>query len=304
MKEHKSYMDIIRYGKKETQEVLNVGDYITISEKVDGSNASWSFDLDSPISVSCFSRNKTLDFKNNLNGFYQWVETKIQPQCDKLNPNWRYYGEWLKKHKVSYLPEYYNNFYLFNIYDETTHQYLSDDLVESEAQKLGIETVEYFYKGEFIDFDHLMSFVGKSNKTLTPNTGEGIVVKNVNYRDKFGRQMFVKLVSEAFAEIQSQKLPKNPKADEAVMELVKSVVTNNRVEKIIHKCVDDQELDEDYSIESMGKIIKIVSGKVYADCMKEESEIFEGIESQEIGKLFSKVIPSVIKNVLKEQGRA
>ena len=304
MKEHKKYMDIIRYGKKETQEVLNVGDYITISEKLDGSNASFSHDPNSEINVSCFSRNLKLNFSNNLNGFYQWVENKISPQVDKLNPNWRYYGEWLKKHKVDYQPEYYNDFHLFNIYDETTHQYLSDDLVESESQKLGLSTVEYFYKGEFIDFEHLMSFVGKSNKTLVPDTGEGIVVKNVNYRDKFGQQMFVKLVSEAFAEIQPRRLPKNPKADEYVMELVKSVVTKNRVEKIISKCVDDQELDEDYSIESMGKIIKIVSGKVYADCMKEESEVFEGIESQEIGKLFSKIIPSVIKEVLKEQGRA
>lgn len=304
MKEHKKYTDIIRYGKKETQEVLNAGDYITISEKMDGANASFSHDYDSEMNISCFSRNNKLNFSNNLRGFYQWVEKIISPQAHKLNPDWRYYGEWQVAHKVNYKPEFHHNFYLFNIYDETTGEYLSDDLVESEASKLGIETVEYFYKGEFIDFDHLMSFVGKSNKTVEPDSGEGVVVKNTNYKDRYGKQIFVKLVSEKFAEIQSQKLPKNPKADEAVMDLVKSVVTNNRVEKIILKCVDDQELDEDYSIESMGKIIKIVSGKVYADCMKEEAETFEGIESQEIGKLFSKVIPSVIKEVLKEQGRA
>lgn len=304
MKEHKKYTDIVRYGKKETQEVLNAGDYITISEKMDGANASFSHDPDSEIGVSCFSRNNKLNFSNNLRGFYQWVEKTISPQSHNLNPNWRYYGEWNVPHKVQYKPEFQHNFYLFNIYDETTSEYLSDDLVESEAQKLGIETVEYFYKGEFIDFDHLMSFVGKSNKTVEPDTGEGVVVKNTAYKDKYGRQLFVKLVSDKFAEIQPQKLPKNPKADETVMELVKSVVTSNRVEKIILKCVDDQELDEEYSIESMGKIIKIVSPKVYADCMKEESEVFEGIESQEIGKLFSKVIPSVIKEVLKSQGRA
>lgn len=103
--------------------------------------------------------------------------------------------------------------------------------VISEAKRLDLKTTNYFYQGKFISFEHLMSFVGKSDITLEPNTGEGIVVKNVNYFDRYGKQMFVKLVSEKFAEVQKQRLPKNPNADNKVIELVKSVLTKPRVEK-------------------------------------------------------------------------
>lgn len=303
MKEIKKYTNVIRYGKPSTKEVIKEGDYITITEKLDGSNASFRLDESNEIGVSCYSRNLLLTAENTLNGFYNWVIENIAPIKDKLNPNYIYYGEYLVKHKVVYKPEAYKNFYMFSIWDEEKQQYLSDDIVKSEAERLGLKTVPYFYEGVYISFEHLMSFVGKSNITLEPNTGEGIVVKNVNYFDKHNRQVFVKLVSEKFAEVQKQKLPKNPNINQREIALVKSVLTQPRVEKLLYKLVDEGLLKEDYTIEDMGLILKALGSRVYDDIMKEESDLFENYELDVIKRIIGKNTPNIIKNILKEQGR-
>lgn len=305
MKEIKKYTDIIRYGKSCTEGVIKEGDMISITEKLDGANASFRLDDTNPLGVSCYSRNLPLNENNRLNGFYDWVLENIVPIKDKLNPNYIYYGEWLCKHKVVYKDEYYKNFYLFSIWDigEELQQYLPDGNIVSEANKLNILTVPYKYLGEYISFEHLMSFVGQSDMTLEPNTGEGIVVKNTSYFDKHNRQCFVKLVSERFAEIQKQKLPKNPNVNNVLKSLIMTVLTKPRVEKLLFKLADDGLLKEDYAIEDMSLILRTLGNSVYEDIMKEESDIFEQYEVNEIKRGVGKNLPNIVKEVLKEQGR-
>jgi hypothetical protein len=305
MKEIKKYTDVIRYGKSCTADVIKEGDIISITEKIDGANASFRLDESSPLGVSCYSRNQPLTEESGLSGFYQWVKDNIVPIKEKLNPNYIYYGEWLVKHKVVYKDEYYKNFYMFSIWDASLElqQYLSDEVVISEAKRLGLTTTNYFYQGEYKSFEHLMSFVGKSNMTLEPNTGEGVVVKNVSYFDNHSRQMFVKLVSEKFAEVQKQKTPKNPNVSNVLTTLIKTVLTKPRVEKLLYKLVDEGLLKEDYAIEDMSTILRSLGNRVYDDIMKEESEIFEQYEPNEVKRGIGKNTPNIVKEILKEQGR-
>ena len=303
MKEMKKYTDIIRYGHTSTNGVLKEGDYISITEKIDGANSSFILDDTNELGVSCYSRNTILNENNRLRGFYDWVLNNIVNIKDKLNPNYRYYGEWLVSHKVQYRPEIYNNFYLFSIWDEENGIYLEDSIIKNEAERLNLKTVPYFYEGEYISFEHITNFIGKSELTLIPNTGEGIVVKNVSYKDKYGRQLFVKLVSEKFAEVQRQKLPKNPNVNIKEIELIKSVLTKARVSKLIHKLVDEGLLQEDYSIQCMGIILKQLGGRVYEDIMKEEFELFQEYDADVIKRICRKNTPNIVREVLKEEGR-
>lgn len=204
-------------------------------------------------------------------------------------------------HKIQYQEDKYYQFYMFSIWDEETEQYLSDDVVIFEAERLGLKTVEYFYRGEFISYEHMSSFIGKSNITKEPNTGEGIVVKNVNYFDKHGKQVFVKLVSEKFAEVQKQKLPKNPNINEKEVAIIKSVLTKPRVEKLMLKLVDEELITkDDFIIESMGKLLKLLGNRVLEDMMKEESDLLMNIEEQPLKRQIGKILPLVLKEVLKE----
>lgn len=147
----------------------------------------------------------------------------------------------------------------------------------------------------------MQSFIGKSNITKEPNVGEGIVVKNVNYKDRYGNQCFVKLVSEKFAEVQKQKPPKNPNINSKEVELIKSILTKPRVDKLMHKLVDEDLLSkEDFCIESMGKLLKLLGGRVKEDMLKEESELLNNIEDKVLCKQIGKILPLVLKEVIKE----
>ena len=303
MKEIKKYTDVVRYGKSSTQGVIQEGDIISITEKIDGANASFCIDNENALGVSCYSRNNLLIEENRLRGYYDWILDNIVPIKEELNPNYRYFGEWLVKHKVIYKEENYYKFYLFSIWDDEKQMYLSDEIVRSEAQRLGLLTVQYFYYGKYVSFEHLMSFVGKSELTEESNTGEGIVVKNVSYFDNYGRQVFVKLVSDKFREVQQQKKPKNPNVDLKVIETIKSVLTKARVSKLIHKLVDEGLLHEDFSVKDIGLILKLLGDKPYEDIMKEEGYLFKGYNEKLLKAIIRQRIPLIIKGALKDENR-
>lgn len=294
MSEIKKYTDIVRLGHKTTVGVLNEGDYITITEKIDGANSS--FILNENNEVDCFSRNTQVDENNTLRGFYGWVKENVKPEL--LNPKYRYFGEWLVSHKIQYKPEFYQNFYLFNVYDEEKEEYLSDDVMRSEAERLGIKTVPLIYEGQYISFEHLMQFVGKSDMAV--NFGEGIVVKNVNYKDRYGKQCFVKLVHEDFIEVQKQKAPKDTNRPITVeQEFINICLTKARVDKLLHKLVYEGILEENFGIEDMGNILKNLGGKIYEDIMKEESDSLpENYEIQLLRKAIGSKLPQIVKDII------
>lgn len=303
MKEIKKYTSIVRHGKSNTHLVYNVGDKISITEKIDGANASFCIDEENLLGVSCYSRNQILSEENRLRGFYDWVESNIVPIKEKLNPNYRYIGEWLVPHKVVYKEEYYNNFYLFSIWSDTEEKYLSDETVKGEAARLNLLTPRYFYEGEYISFEHLKQFVGLSDMTKEPNTGEGIVVKNVDYFDKYGRQIFTKIVSDKFAEVMKQKPAKSTDVkDDKLRNLVLSVLTEARVEKIILKLVDKGIINRDFGIDDIGTILKNSGAEIIEDIYKEEGELFKDIDDKlvrkQIGKIYAPMVRKIVQNNL------
>lgn len=284
----KKYIDIVRLGHKTTVGVLNVGDNIVIQEKLDGANASFKVEDGQ---VVAFSRNTKLSQENNLRGFYEWTQT-LDPE--KLLSGVIYYGEWLVKHKLDYGSNM-NQFYLFDIYNEFTNEYVNFSMVRDESDRLNLNLIPLFYEGEYKSFEHLQSFVGKS---VLGNEGEGVVVKNVDYIDNYGHQCFVKLVSDSFREVQKQKAPKDPNFQSVEMTFVNECVTNARVEKLLYKLVDEGLLDEQFGIEDMGLILKHLGNRVYEDIMKEESDSLDTYEEKDIRKCIGKKLPLTVKEII------
>ncbi len=286
----KKYKDIIRHGKSSTNLTLSGNPYIVAQEKLDGANASFAFEDGK---LKFFSRNTELDEGNTLRGFSVWGKDHLKDK--KLKEGYVYYGEWLVRHKLDY-GENENKFYLFDIYDIDKKEYLSFDIVKQEALRLGLNLVPLFYEGEFQSLEHIQSFVGKSQ---LGDIGEGVVVKNVNYKNKYGDQVFTKFVSNQFAEVSKVKKHNVKKSSDQLQEFVDSTVTKARISKLIHKLVDDGSLKEDYAIENMGDILKHMGSKVYDDIIKEELDGLLKMLKSKIGRK----APQIVKEVLAEEGR-
>ena len=289
--EFKKYTDIIRHGKNGTHQTIEGNVQIVIQEKLDGSNASFKV-VDGQILA--FSRNTQLDEGNGLRGFYQWTQT-LNPS--QLLEGVIYFGEWLVRHKLDY-GDNMNQFYLFDIYNEHTKEYVSFSMVEDESKRLGLNLVPVFYIGDVLPFDEIEKFAGQSK---LGEKGEGVVVKNYNYKNKYETQVFTKIVTKEFQESNGVKNPKSATTKkDSFDQFLDTYMTKARVEKILYKMVDEQVLNEDYAIEDMGLILKNAGTRIYDDLIKEELDSLLKQLKVKVGKR----LPVVIKEILVEQNRA
>lgn len=252
----KWYGKIHRIGKVETEWLL---DWVcTVQEKVDGANLSIWSDEDEGIQVWSRTQNVTL---GSFRGAVEYVKAHQGIlNYFGLHKSHRMYWEWLVPHTItSYNAENYNNFYLFDIEDEDGKR-LPQSYVRGTAELYGIRTPHTFAVITNPTIDNIMEFVGKS--TLGP-IGEGVVIKNESFVNKYGDKCYGKIVSDEFKEDNTVVFG-NAASDDAEMKLVSRYVTIERIRKIMNKI--EQNEDVDISRKHIAKII----GMTYYDFLQEE----------------------------------
>jgi len=291
--DQKKYVDIERLKDKYAM-AFKAGEHITVSEKIDGANASIRYDAETG-SLAAFSRRQRLTEDNNLQGFYAYVLTLDPVKWADVTSNGRFivFGEWLVKHTIKYPDDLMRKFYVFDVWDTEAEQYVPWFLTYQIAQALGLKTVPIFYDGEFTSWEDLYALVGRTEMQAEP-TGEGIVIKSQDRLDnKFsGTPAYVKIVAKEFSEVHQSKPqkeidPAKIAAKQAAEAQVETIVTQRRVEKTIQKFVEDNLIPEDWDEKSLGAIAKILPRAVYDDCVKEEPETVAQIEN--FGKLCAQV---------------
>lgn len=291
----KKYTDIVRMGHRTTEGVVKEGDYIVVYEKLDGANASFKSNGEF---VESFSRSTPLSPENNLRGFYEFTRS-INPEA--LIDGFIYFGEWLVKHKVDYGINA-NDFYLFDIFDTVEGVYLPHETVVSEATRLGLTLAPILFAGKFRGYEHIQTLVGRSALASQVDGGEGIVIKNVNYRDRFNKQIFVKLVSDSFREIQPQKAPRDPSKINAETQFVRTFITKARVDKLLRKLIDEGVISEDLDLTQMGAILQHLGLRVFDDILKEESESLpQNYNEKAIRQAIGKCVPVFVREIIEEE---
>lgn len=294
----KKYKDIERLKDKYAP-AFKAGEHITITEKIDGANASIVVNEDGTL-TACSRRNE-LDQNNTLQGFYDFVQTlDASIVSTALTSRYILFGEWLVKHTIRYPEDKMKQFYVFDVYDTETEQYMPWDFTKQIAEFIGLKTVPLFYDGPFISWEHIYSFVGKTEMGGEP-TGEGVVIKSQDRLDnKFsGTPEYVKIVAKEFSEVHQSKPqkdidPAKVAARQAAEDLAATIVTARRVEKSIQKLVEDGIVPEDWDEKSLGVIAKHLPRAVYNDCVKEEPETVAQIEN------FGKICGSLTMKLARE----
>ena len=307
----KKYVDIERC-KQKYAETFNVGEDIVIQEKIDGSNASIRYDEESG-TLKAFSRRLELNADNTLNGFWDYVQTLNLDTFKKiLGSRYIVFGEWMgAKHAIKYPENVYGKFWMFDVWDTQTEQYLPYEETRSFYDKLiacGNEDnkfnfVPVFYIGKFESWEKTSEIVGRTEVGAEP-TGEGIVIKRQNCLDSKSSRLpfYVKIVSEQFSEVHKSKKQKaiDPEAiakKEANLALAATIVTPQRVQKMIYKFIEDGLLPQDWDEHNLKDISKILPGAIYRDCVKEENETVQQVE--DFGKVAAKLSMSIVRDLIK-----
>lgn len=302
----KHYMDISRIkeiGETEFTETnvgcFVVGDMIQISEKVDGANASIA--LDEEGNLVAFSRKQQLDYNNNLRGFWNYVQeldkTKFQDLGKRV-----IFGEWLCSHTVKYNADAYNKWYVYDMWDTETEQWLPQSVVKEFAESHGLEYVHVLYEGEFISWDHCKSFL---NSPAYGNDQEGIVIKNqTRINDPNTRQPFyLKIVNDSFSETKIKNHvkkvldPQHQEEKNQAEEMAKQLITRERILKEINKMIDEGILPEKLQPKDMSVIAKNLPSRVYHDLIKEEIE-FIAVGNRYFGKAVNAVVMNYAKQIV------
>jgi hypothetical protein len=307
----KKYLDIERC-KQKYAETFNVGEDIVIQEKIDGSNASIRYDEESG-TLKAFSRRLELSADNTLNGFWDYVQTlNLDTFKEILGSRYIVFGEWMgAKHAIKYPENVYGKFWMFDVWDTQTEQYLPyeetrsfyDKLIARGNEENKFNFVPVFYIGKFESWEKTLELVGKTEVGAEP-TGEGIVIKRQNCLDSKSSRLpfYVKIVSEQFSEVHKSKKQKaiDPEAiakKEANLALAATIVTPQRIQKMLYKFIEDGLLPQDWDEHNLKDISKILPNAIYKDCVKEENETVQQVE--DFGKVAAKLSMSIVRDLIK-----
>lgn len=307
----KKYLDIERC-KQKYAETFNVGENIVIQEKIDGSNASIRYDKESG-TLKAFSRRLELNSENTLNGFWDYVQSlNTIAFKEVLGSRYIVFGEWMgAKHAIKYPEDVYGKFWMFDVWDTQTEQYLPYEetrafygrLIACGNKEKKFNFVPVFYIGKFESWEKTMELVGKTEVGAEPS-GEGIVIKRQDCLDSKSSRLpfYVKIVSEQFSEVHKSRKQKtiDPAAiakKEANIALAATIVTQQRVQKMLYKFIEDGLLPQNWDEHNLKDISKILPNAIYRDCVKEESETVQQIE--DFGKVAAKLSMSIVRDLIK-----
>lgn len=244
--EFQKYQHIERFGTMGVEGIEIGTTYVF--PKIDGTNGSMWKDNDT---FHCGSRNRVLTIGDDNAGFLSTLQREIR-FCDffKNHPNYRLFGEWLVPHTLkTYREDVWRKFYVFDVIeqhpeDEFKFRYLTYEEYQPLMEQYEIDYIPCLAK--FINGTE-EAFI----KTMEGNTflikdgegiGEGIVIKNYNFINRFGQVTWAKIVNTEFKDKHTrdsgpiEKSAKSCAADRIVDEYCTTALIEKTYAKIVTEC--------------------------------------------------------------------
>lgn len=271
----KQYQHVERLGSTEVQNI-ELGECY-VFPKIDGTNASLWYYNDS---IQAGSRTRHLTLEADNAGFFAWA---LQ-QPNLLNyfkefPTHRLFGEWLVPHSLkTYRQNAWRDFYVFDVCidkqsDEITHDgdttvyYLHYEEYRKDLESFNISYIPALCKiknGSYEQFvNQLMGniYLIEDGK----GTGEGIVIKRYDFKNKYNRPTWAKIVTSEFKE-KHQKEMGGPEIKG------KALIEEAIAEKFVTQALVDKEFTKIESVDGWSsKFIPRLLHVVFYSIVKEES---------------------------------
>lgn len=249
----KAYQHVCRLGTEETEGILQ-NSVVYVTPKLDGTNSSiWMENGE----ICCGSRTRELSAEKDNAGFYAWVhsdheEMKYIKQFFNTFPNLRLYGEYTGTSKfVGNIKDYDSSalgmFHIFDVFSDEEKSYLDDGYWRN---LLNIFNLGNYYVPILAVLNNPVvediENIAKENKYLLTNAnhaGEGVVIRALGWRNKYGRQQYAKLVLDEYK--QSKKEKKKTAAIENVEEwIIDNYLTDAEISKNMAKAAMQFNADE------------------------------------------------------------
>ena len=255
---------------------------IYITPKLDGTNACVYWENGE---VKAGSRKRAINIDSDNAGFALWVQTSKNDEAIALREfftnsgrtNWIIYGEFgvgsvatIKR----YIPGTASQMWIFDVYDIQEQKFVSRNdwapvLTQWDLNEWIIPIIGALHNPTMND---VVAYLDRNHFRLAdddPEPGEGIVIRNEDYRDKFGKYIITKIVRAEFRAGKSvnksapKKLPDNLEAAIVNEYIVESDILKTKA-KIALDC-GTPEFDL-----SSGKQIGMLLNYVYRDLLVEE----------------------------------
>ncbi|MBQ7703937.1 MAG: hypothetical protein IJT73_00690 [Selenomonadaceae bacterium] len=243
----KAYQHIERLGRPEVEGILSGNVYIF--DKLDGSNVSIYLNDAGEIEVA--SRNRIVSPADDLRGVLAYVNAN--PAFKNFfaeHPNLRLFGEWLIPHVVrNYENDAWRKIYIFDVCDGD--KYLRYEQYEQLLRLYGIDFIPVIAK-LFNPTEELVSrYVDHCTFLISEGLGEGIVVKNYDFVNKFGHTVWAKVKIPKVAPL--QKSPPTLPVDGVETQIIDSFLTPELIEKEFSKIIIDN--GGEWNIKLFGKLL-------------------------------------------------
>lgn len=262
----KKYQHLERFGTTEVDQIELGTCYVF--PKIDGTNASLWLENGE---IQAGSRNRHLTLDKDNAGFLEWAlkQNNIKEYLLK-NPTHTLYGEWLVPHSLkTYREEAWRKFYVFDIIDSENEEgfYIPYDLYSDELDSFDIDHIIPISIIKNASYEQLVNQLMKNVFLIEDGegVGEGIVIKNYEYKNKYGRQTWAKIVTSEFKE-------KHTKTMGASIMNGKKLVEEEIAEKFVTKALCEKvyaKIDNDSGFNS--REIPRLLNTVFYDVIKEDS---------------------------------
>lgn len=207
MTQFKKYQHVERLDSPETEGLLE--GYCTVFYKIDGTNASIWLKEDGELGFG--SRNRELSLENDNAGFMAWgvTQNNLKPFFAKY-PSLRLYGEWLVPHSLkTYREDAWKRFYVFDVLEDESDTHVPYSSYKEWLDEFGIDYIPPLAEVKTPTPESLLRCLEKSGQFLVEDGkggGEGIVIKNYEFQNKYGRTTWGKMISNQFKEVHHREM--------------------------------------------------------------------------------------------------
>lgn len=234
------YMHLERFGNDEVDGIEMGEAYVF--PKLDGTNAQvWLEDG----SIKAGSRNRVLTLESDNAGFYNAIiqDEKVRNYLND-HPNFTLYGEWLVPHSLkTYRDDAWRRFYIFDVYCRASETFLHYNDFKGTLDAYGLDylaPLAIIRNGTREDFERCL----EKNVFLIQEgqgVGEGIVIKNYTFTNRFGNVVWAKMVTNAFKEVHHKEMGAPLIGGISTEEqIVNQYVTSHLIDKVHAKIVVEE----------------------------------------------------------------